>query len=101
MKKEALITITSYQMDDVDNKVELITFGSFSKEEDIYKIVYKETEETGLGETETVLKIEKDILTLKRSGSVSTVMEFKKDNNSIILYETPYGILQFKTVTKD
>ena len=101
MKKEALITITSYQMDDVDNKVELITFGSFSKEEDIYKIVYKETEETGLGETETVLKIEKDILTLKRSGSVSTVMEFKKDNNSIILYETPYGILEFKTVTKD
>ena len=28
-------------------------------------------------------------------------MEFKKDNNSIILYETPYGILEFKTVTKD
>lgn len=101
MNKKALITIMSSQIDDKDNKVELITLGDFSKKDGVYKTVYKESEETGLGETETILKIEKDMLTLKRSGAVSTVMEFKKNNNSIILYETPYGILEFKTVTKD
>lgn len=101
MKKKALITITSSQIDDKDNRVELITLGDFSEKDGVYEAVYKESEETGLGETKTVLKIEKDILTLKRSGAVSTVMEFKKDNNSIILYETPYGILEFKTVTRD
>jgi uncharacterized beta-barrel protein YwiB (DUF1934 family) len=101
MNKKALITIISSQIDDKDNKVELITLGNFSEENGIYKVVYKESEETGLGETETVLSIEKNMLVLKRSGAVSTVMEFKKDSNSIILYETPYGILEFKTVTKD
>lgn len=101
MNKKALITIMSSQIDDKDNKVELITLGDFSKKDGVYETVYKESEETGLGETETILKIEKDMLTLKRSGAVSTVMEFKKNNNSIILYETPYGILEFKTVTKD
>ena len=101
MNKKALITISSSQIDDRDNKVELITLGDFREKDGIYETIYKESEESGLGETETFLKIEKDMLTLKRSGAVSTVMEFKKDNNSIILYETPYGILEFKTITKD
>ena len=101
MNKKALITIASCQIDDADNKVELITLGDFKEKDGIYETVYSESEESGLGETKTVLKIEKDMLTLKRSGAVSTVMEFKKDNNSIILYETPYGILEFKTITKD
>ncbi|MDO4535291.1 MAG: DUF1934 domain-containing protein [Clostridium perfringens] len=101
MNKKALITISSCQIDDADNKVELITLGNFKEKDGIYETIYKESEESGLGETETVLKIEKDMLTLKRSGAVSTVMEFKKDNNSVILYETPYGILEFKTITKD
>lgn len=101
MNKKAIINITSRQIDDKDNKVELITVGDFKEKDGVYETVYDESEETGFGNTKTILKIERDMLTLKRTGAVSTVMEFKKDNNSIILYETPYGILEFKTVTKD
>lgn len=101
MNKKALINITSRQIDDKENKVELITLGNFKENNGIYEATYDESEETGFGNTKTFLKIEKDMLTLKRTGAVSTVMEFKKDSNSIILYETPYGILEFKTVTKD
>ena len=51
--------------------------------------------------TNTTLKIKGDKVVLHREGTTSTKMEFQKDNTQVALYNTPYGMLELKTSTKE
>ena len=51
--------------------------------------------------TKTKLFITKDKFMLEREGTTSTRMEFQKNNESMSLYNTPYGMLELKIHTRD
>ena len=74
MKKNVIISIKGVQSYNDDNgEVELITIGDLYKKNNDFYVVYKESELTGL-EGKTVLKIEKDKLTLTRNNRASQMI---------------------------
>ena len=101
MSKKAIISICSTQDIGEKEKIEVVTVGEFSIIGDEFIATYDETEISGMEGTKTTLKIKGDKVVLHREGTTSTKMEFQKDNTQVALYNTPYGMLELKTSTKE
>ncbi|EHK2366970.1 DUF1934 domain-containing protein [Clostridium perfringens] len=101
MSKKAIISICSTQDIGEKEKIEVVTVGEFSINGDEFIATYDETEISGMEGTKTTLKIKGDKVLLHREGTTSTKMEFQKDNTQVALYNTPYGMLELKTSTKE
>ena len=101
MIKKAIISICSTQDIGEKEKIEVVTVGEFSINGDEFIATYDETEISGMEGTKTTLKIKGDKVVLHREGTTSTKMEFQKDNTQVALYNTPYGMLELKTSTKE
>ena len=101
MSKKAIISICSTQDIGEKEKIEVVTVGEFSINGDEFIATYDETEISGMEGTKTTLKIKGDKGLLHREGTTSTKMEFQKDNTQVALYNTPYGMLELKTSTKE
>ncbi|WP_415319026.1 DUF1934 domain-containing protein [Clostridium perfringens] len=101
MSKKAIISICSTQDIGEKEKIEVVTVGEFSINGDEFIATYDETEISGMEGTKTTLKIKGDKVVLHREGTTSTKMEFQKNNTQVALYNTPYGILELKTSTKE
>ncbi|WP_040210586.1 DUF1934 domain-containing protein [Clostridium polynesiense] len=101
MKKKAIISISSNQEIDKDDIIEVITPGDFYKDTHGFRVSYDETEISGMEGTKTKLLITEDKFMLEREGTTTTKMEFQKNNDSLSLYNTPYGMLELKIHTKD
>ena len=100
MEKSAVISIRSFSDLDKDEVIEVVTPGKFHLGESEFKAVYEESEISGMDGTTTTLVIKDDVLVLEREGSTSTRMEFKKGEDVISLYNTPYGMLNLNIDTK-
>ena len=98
---KAIISICSTQDIGEKEKIEVVTVGEFSINGDEFIATYDETEISGMEGTKTTLKIKGDKVVLHREGTTSTKMEFQKDNTQVALYNTPYGMLELKTSTKE
>ena len=101
MEKSAVISIRSFSDLDKDEVIEVVTPGKFHLGESEFKAVYEETEISGMDGTTTTLVIKDDVLVLEREGSTSTRMEFKKGEDVISLYNTPYGMMNINISTKE
>ncbi|XZI52563.1 DUF1934 domain-containing protein [Clostridium perfringens] len=101
MSKKAIISICSTQDIGEKEKIEVVTVGEFSINGDEFIATYDESEISGMEGTKTTLKIKGDKVVLHREGTTSTKMEFQKDNTQVALYNTPYGMLELKTSTKE
>ena len=101
MSKKAIISICSTQDIGEKEKIEVVTVGEFSINGDEFIATYDETEISVMEVTKTTLKIKGDKVVLHREGTTSTKMEFQKDNTQVALYNTPYGMLELKTSTKE
>ena len=101
MSKKAIISICSTQDIGEKEKIEVVTVGEFSINGDEFIATYDETEISGMEGTKTTLKIKGDKVVLHREGTTSTKMDFQKDNTQVALYNTPYGMLELKTSTKE
>ena len=100
MEKSAVISIRSFSDLDKDEVIEVVTPGKFHLGESEFKAVYEESEISGMDGTTTTLVIKDDVLVLEREGSTSTRMEFKKGEDVISLYNTPYGVLNLNVDTE-
>ncbi|WP_297520915.1 DUF1934 domain-containing protein [uncultured Clostridium sp.] len=100
MEKKAIISISSMQMNDEEQVVEVVTPGIFSITEDSFKATYEESEISGMEGTTTSVTIESGKVTLERKGTTETVMLFENNGSNICLYNTPYGVLELTTNTK-
>lgn len=100
MKKKALISIVSNQYQGENEFIEVVTPGELHINDGIYEATYEETEISGMEGTTTTIKVSSDEVVLDRVGSTSTKMEFKKNNNVKVLYNTPYGIIDLKINTR-
>ena len=85
----------------LDEVIEVVTPGKFHLGESEFKAVYEESEISGMDGTTTTLVIKDDVLVLEREGSTSTRMEFKKGEDVISLYNTPYGMMNINISTKE
>ena len=101
MEKSAVISIRSFSDLDKDEVIEVVTPGKFHLGESEFKAVYEESEISGMDGTTTTLVIKDDVLVLEREGSTSTRMEFKKGEDVISLYTTPYGMMNINISTKE
>ena len=101
MEKSAVISIRSFSDLDKDEVIEVVTPGKFHLGESEFKAVYEELEISGMDGTTTTLVIKDDVLVLEREGSTSTRMEFKKGEDVISLYNTPYGMMNINISTKE
>ncbi|MGL4730723.1 MAG: DUF1934 domain-containing protein [Clostridium sp.] len=98
MEREAVITIVSTQGD--DGEIEVVTTGKFYEKDGEFYAVYDETEASGMDGTVTTLKINELGFSLIREGSITTQMNFTRNNEEDILYSTPHGGLSLKIRTK-
>lgn len=103
MKKNAVISIVSKQIDNEDDgeAIEVVTPGEFYKKDNSYYAVYEETEISGMKGTTTTLKIDKEYFTLIRTGTTNTEMKFKKYVRDLTLYNTPHGALDLTVDTRE
>ncbi len=101
--KKAVVNVQGVQKDlnGDDNSIELVAFGHIGKINEKIYITYKETELTGLEGTTTLLKIDKQSVTLIRTGSIlQQKQEFSLGKKSFSEYTTPYGTMQLGAFTK-
>ena len=101
MEKSAVISIRSFSDLDKNEAIEVVTPGKFHLRESEFKAMYEESEISGMDGTTTTLDIKDDVLVLEREGSTSTKMEFKKGEDVISLYNTPYGMLNLNVSYKE
>ena len=101
MGKKAIISVISNANIEEDDMIEGVSPGSFEKIEDGFKATYEETEISGMEGTTTILTIKENQVILEREGTTSTKMIFKEDEDSIVLYNTPYGMLEIAISTNN
>ncbi len=102
MKKEVLIAIKGLQSyeDQDDDSVELVTHGNFYKKGEDYYITYDESEITGLGKTNTTVKVEPNRVTIIRFGETRSHMIFEEGEKHVSYYDMGAGSLTIGISTK-
>ena len=95
MKREVLIRLRGTQNyeSQAPDTIELTTEGTLTRDEGRLILSYKETALTGLEGTVTSFEVQNDRVVLRRTGTVSSKMEFSVGEVHKSLYETPMGAL--------
>lgn len=101
MNKNATFTIISNASMSDGEKIEIVSPGEFTKTDNGYKIMYEETELSGMEGTTTNILIEDNKVTLEREGTTETKMIFISGEPYVCLYNTPYGMLELTISTKE
>ena len=74
-------------------KLEIISEGYLEDDGDVYAVSYVESELTGLDGSLSVISFrhgDRELVTMMRSGAVSTAMTFKPHHRTISSYQTPF-----------
>ena len=93
--------LQTYEDDDKDTDISLLTEGSFVFQDGVYFIDYEESELTGLEGTSTSIEVGNNYVSLQRAGTVNTNMLFMKDRKTSSYYNTPYGDMQIDIFTEN
>ncbi|MBE7027461.1 MAG: DUF1934 domain-containing protein [Ruminococcaceae bacterium] len=92
----------SQEIEGEEDSYELITEGTYKKENGKYIVSYEGSEITGYENTTTTLSVEKDNVSMLRTGALTpTQMIFEKGNKYTGQYETPFGFLYVGVTTND
>jgi uncharacterized beta-barrel protein YwiB (DUF1934 family) len=93
MDKNVIIKVRGKQIldNEIPGTLELITEGKYYKKDNAYYATYNESEVTGMEGTTTTIKIENQIVTLMREGSINSQFVFQKGQRHVSYYDTTYG----------
>ncbi len=89
--KDILVTIYGVQNGDKDDAIKLVMPGTYSSENGITYISYKETEETGMLGTTTIIAVDGRKVSLIRNGTSNSVLILERGKRHDCDYQTPYG----------
>lgn len=95
MKKEVMLSICgkqSYLGQDPD-VIELVTAGTMEKTADGWELCYEESDLTGLSGVTTTFTLEKEGITLTRTGKLNSQMVFREGVSHDSLYQAEFGAL--------
>lgn len=95
MEKRVLISVAGTQQFDEghDEEQEFLTVGTFDVQEGIFRILYKESDITGMEGVTTTLRIEPNYVILNRMGTAEVTQEFRPGVLYRSTYITPFGDL--------
>ena len=79
--------------------MELLTEAKHYNKNGVVYLVYEETELSGVSGCVTALKIDGDIVKLRRYGTQGNEMHFEKGKKFWGLYETPIGLVNMEILT--
>ena len=101
MKQPVILSLRSVQRyeDQEPEELELVTEGFMEFRDDGWDISYVETELTGLEGVTTTFRVEKDQLTLCRTGQLQSEMVFRLGYSHDSLYQMPFGALMMTVQT--
>lgn len=88
------VRILGTQHDLSDEQMETICTGRYKKMNGKHVVIYDEffEEENGQAARNTnILKVSDGFLSIKKSGAITTTMEFEEGKNTFTIYKTPYG----------
>lgn len=85
---------------EADHNVEITTLGKVYLKDGVIFVFYDESEISGMQGTKTMLKINKDIVQMSRSGANVSKLTFEPGKNHESNYGTPYGEFVMETTTK-
>lgn len=94
-----IITVTNKQT--IDTQTDTITetaYGNFYEKNGKQYILYKAENEGD--KTSVVIRIDRDTVSIKRSGAVETSMEYRIDAKRSFLYKMPYGTIEMELETQ-
>ena len=84
---------TQSYMDQEPEAIELVTEGVLENVDGGWKITYAETELTGMAGVQTTFFVKDDVVTLTRTGKLSSQMVFKEGVSQDSLYKMEFGAL--------
>lgn len=97
-----LMTISGTQrfQDEEPETTKLVTDATLRSEDGAFILSYAESELTGMRGTQTTFRIEKDCVTLTRTGTVESVMVFAPGREDHSLYDVGIGALMITVRTE-
>lgn len=101
MKQTVILSLHSSQRyeEQEAEEMELVTEGTMEFRDGGWDISYVETELTGLEGVTTTFRVEKDQLTLRRTGQLNSEMVFRQGFAHDSLYQMPFGALMMRVET--
>ena len=84
-------------IDGETNTIEEMAYGSLYEKNGKWYVLYK-TEEDG-DEISSMIKLEGDEVSIKRSGSINSSMVYKTGEKRDFVYNTPYGGIEMELLT--
>ena len=99
MKTQVLAAISSTQRFEGSDEehVELVTCASLYERQGKFYVSYDESELTGLNGTRTTVKLDGKSVTLIRTGTYPSHMQFTEGERQVGLYDTGFGMLTIST----
>lgn len=102
MKQRVMLSIRGKQSyrEQEPEIIELITEGDMEFHDGGWDISYSESELTGLKGVQTTFRVEPDRVTLIRTGTLRSTMEFKMGSTHESLYQMEFGALLISVTTR-
>ena len=98
---DVLISITGIQSAGGESDtVELTTDGRMEPLDDGWRLVYQESEATGMAGVTTELRVDSAGVVLERTGVINTLLVLEKGKRHLCRYETGYGPLMLGIYTQ-
>ena len=101
MKQAVMLSLCSVQRyeEQEPEKLELVSEGTMEFRDGGWEISYAETELTGMAGVTTTFRVEKDQLTLRRTGQLNSEMVFRLGYVHDSLYQMPFGAFLMRVET--
>lgn len=95
MKKEVLVAISSTQHFEgcEEEQIDLVTCAKLYNRQGKYYVAYEESALTGMEGTHTTVKLDGTSVTIIRTGTCPSHMQFVENERQVGLYNTPYGVM--------
>ena len=102
MKRQVVLSIQGRQnyADQEPEVIELVTEGTMEFVDGGWDISYQESDLTGLQGVTTTFRVEPDKVTLTRTGSLRSTMEFQIGKAHDSLYQLDFGALMITVTTR-
>lgn len=96
--EKAIITIRTL-LPGEEEYIELTSQGFIHRKGKTIEISYKESELTGMDNTDTTIIMQDTAVTIQRQGDFVSTLEFSSLEPKLCMYHTPYGTLNVTTHT--
>ena len=95
MKRAVMLSIRGMQRypDQDPEVIELVTEGTLETFKDGWKLIYEESDLTGLAGVTTTFYVQPSVVTLERTGPLTSIMEFREGIPHESLYQMEFGAL--------